>query len=117
LDGDLEEVDLEHWGPFFRYHPFFAPVGTNVNVLVIQKNGMKIRTYERGVENETLACGTGVLAAAAAADYWKKIKLPVWVDTRGGRMKVGIQPENGFLWLQGPAQHVFSGVFDPEDFG
>jgi diaminopimelate epimerase len=111
----LNKVDLAQWGPFFRSHPLFSPEGTNVNVITIGKNKISIRTYERGVERETLACGTGVLAAAIASEYRKKVKLPVAVETTGGILQVGVTPEDGSLWLQGPAQYVYYGELSPEN--
>jgi diaminopimelate epimerase len=112
-EGKLETVNLKQWGPFFRNHPLFSPEGTNVNVITINENKIYIRTYERGVERETLACGTGMLAAAIAGEYRNKIKLPVELASAGGILMVGTQAENKMFWLQGPAKQVFSGEFNP----
>ena len=65
LVDDLETVDVQRMGKAIRYHGHFAPKGTNVNFIkILNQNTIAIRTYERGVEGETLACGTGVVASA-----------------------------------------------------
>lgn len=108
----VEHLNLLHWGPFFRNHPFFAPSGTNVNFICFREQQLEIRTYERGVEAETLACGTGVLAAAVAARYWEKIVFPITVKSKGGILEVGKMPESDNLWLEGPVKLVYAGEFN-----
>jgi diaminopimelate epimerase len=115
VESSLNSVDLVHWGPFFRRHPLFLPAGINVNVVEVARNKVSIRTYERGVEKETLACGTGILASAVAAHYRKMADLPVRVAATGGQLQVGINPENNSFWLQGPVKFVYKGEFDPEE--
>ncbi len=105
----LDNLDVSHWGPFFRKHPFFAPQGTNVNFISEQGDYLQIRTYERGVEAETMACGTGVLAAAVACRYWKKREFPIRFKAWGGTLEVGKMEDSGNLWLEGPVKKVFSG--------
>jgi diaminopimelate epimerase len=81
----LEEARVPEWGRDLRFHPHFKPAGTNVNFVHVQDaHHLTIRTYERGVEGETLACGTGSIASAlvAAARGWAE--SPVDVLTRGG---------------------------------
>jgi diaminopimelate epimerase len=112
----LEEVDVSHWGKFYRNHQKFLPAGTNVNFIRINKDSIQIRTYERGVEGETLACGTGALASAISADYWDKVKLPIKIFTRGGTLQVGRDQESKHVWLAGPARVVFKGNFLKENF-
>lgn len=107
----LENINLSHWGPFFRNHPFFAPSGTNVNFISFKKKYLEIRTYERGVEAETLACGTGVLAAAVAVHSWEKAKFPIQFNSRGGTLEVGKTPDSDNLWLEGPVKLVYTGEF------
>ncbi|MBI3323540.1 MAG: diaminopimelate epimerase [Candidatus Omnitrophica bacterium] len=87
----LETVDLEHLGPFIRRHRIFKPRGTNVNLLRIRSpHRASIRTYERGVEQETLACGTGAVAAVVIGAALGRLRPPVQVTTAGGEeMTVG----------------------------
>ncbi len=114
---ELPALDVMHWGSYFRNHPAFAPAGTNVNF--VQKKGevLHIRTYERGVEGETLACGTGSLAAALAALEWYGIRSPVRLKAPGGELQVSLAPESRKVWLEGPAKVVFRGEFDPQEIG
>ncbi len=82
---DLEQAPVTRWGRAIRFHPMFAPAGTNVNFIRVQgPRELMIRTYERGVEDETLACGTGSVAAALIAARLGQVKSPVTVHTRGG---------------------------------
>ena len=66
---DVEAVDIEAEGPAIRHNPLFAPEGTNVNFVQIVPGGIKVRTFEKGVEGETLACGTGITASAIATVF------------------------------------------------
>ncbi len=112
---DLDAVDIQSVGRSIRFHAKFAPAGTNVD-WVQTRNGhsLKIRTYERGVEGETLACGTGVVASALLAAYRKQVQPPVEVETRGGEtLKVHFQPSNGLVedvYLEGSAKIAFEGT-------
>lgn len=84
-DDELKAVDVQHLGHSIRFHSHFQPAGTNVNfVCVKDARHMTIRTYERGVEGETLACGTGTVAASLIAATRKLVRSPVQVRTRGG---------------------------------
>ena len=112
----LGKIDLAHWGAFYRNHPFFGEQGTNVNFVNFSAGKIFIRTYERGIEGETLSCGTGVLAAALAGKYWKQIQWPVMVETHGGQLLVGQDPATGMIWLEGPVQAVYQGTFSRADF-
>lgn len=86
---DLERVDVLSLGRIIRFHPHFAPQGTNVNFLHLEKEDqLNIRTYERGVEDETLACGTGVVASALIAAFKGLVKPPVSIKTKGGEILV-----------------------------
>ncbi len=81
----LEEVDVIERGRAIRYHPHYAPAGTNANFVRLEgKSQLSIRTYERGVEDETLACGTGTVASALIAALKGMVTSPVSVKTRGG---------------------------------
>jgi diaminopimelate epimerase len=85
--GEHEESDIFRMGRTIRYHSYFAPSGTNVNFVQLEKGSqLSIRTYERGVEDETLACGTGVVASALIAAFKGLVKSPVSIKTRGGEV-------------------------------
>lgn len=84
---DLEAIDVTRMGRAIRTHPHYAPAGTNVNFVRLEKGGqLSIRTYERGVEEETLACGTGTVASALIAAFEGFVTSPVRVKTRGGEV-------------------------------
>lgn len=115
--GDVQDVDVVGVGSAVRRHRNFAPEGTNVNFMQIMPEGdVLVRTYERGVESETLACGTGVTACAlvAAKNGWAK--LPALIHTRSGDMLVvdGELTEEGArdVTLTGPADYVFEGTIN-----
>jgi len=106
VSADLEKTDVRELGKKLRFDLTFAPDGTNVNFISISNsNSIQIRTYERGVEEETLACGTGAVAAFLAA-FPAKDKLAT-VQSRGGRLKV-FQKEK-HLFLNGTARITFVG--------
>jgi len=80
---DLESAPVIALGRKYRHHDLFKPAGTNVNfVKMIGRSRLQLRTYERGVEEETLACGTGTVASAVVAHLQKQITFPVAVTTR-----------------------------------
>ncbi len=110
LVEDLATVDIAALGRAIREHALFAPDGTNANFIRITgPRSLAIRTYERGVEAETLACGTGMVAAALVARRLGLVAGPVEVRTAGGDvLEVGEAP----LTLTGPAEHVFRGEID-----
>jgi diaminopimelate epimerase len=86
---DLEGVNIVPVGRAIRFHSHFAPSGTNVNFIWLEKESqLSIRTYERGVEDETLACGTGAVASALIAAFKGLVKSPVSIKTRGGEVLV-----------------------------
>lgn len=110
----LSEMDVVAKGRQVRYDERFGTEGTNANFVEIHSDGIEVRTYERGVEDETLSCGTGVTASAIAA-FLKTGKKGFPVRARGGDFKVSFgQKGNGFVnvWLRGPAQKVFEGEID-----
>jgi diaminopimelate epimerase len=83
----LERLDIIPMGKAIRFHSHFSPVGTNVNFIQLEKGSqLSIRTYERGVEDETLACGTGAVASALIAAFKGLVKSPVSIKTRGGEV-------------------------------
>jgi len=84
---DVEGLDIVQIGRALRYHSHFSPSGTNANFIRLEKGSqLSIRTYERGVEDETLACGTGAVAAALVAAFKGLVKSPVSIKTRGGEV-------------------------------
>jgi diaminopimelate epimerase len=115
VKSSLDDLDFLKWGPFYRNHSLFQPAGTNVDFIKISDNKLYIRTFERGVESETLSCGTGALAAAAAVANWEYLKLPVEIIAKGGNLKVGLT-EKGQYWLEGPVYKVFNGQINRDDF-
>ncbi len=110
--GDVGDVDVPRWGAALRFDAAFAPDGTNVNFVAPAGAAWRIRTYERGVEAETLACGTG--ASATALVLWKlgRAASPVVLLTRGGdRLTIAVTPDGDSvrLRLNGPAVTAFCG--------
>lgn len=114
---NVNKVNVFEQGRAIRYNDRFKGEGTNVNfVEVIDNQGIIVATYERGVEGETLSCGTGVTAAAIAyyLNYNKTITSSIPIQVKGGKLEVHFEPENqGFtnIWLCGPAEMVFEGTF------
>lgn len=111
---DADKAMVMALGPEIRRHPHFGPRGTNVNfVQVLGPNHIRVRTFERGVEGETLACGTGVCASAMISAYVHKFSSPVKVQVQGGdTLEVGFIPgEESFdkVQLTGPAEFCFRG--------
>jgi diaminopimelate epimerase len=83
--GALGSMDVARWGHALRFHPDFQPSGTNVNFVCVEdEHHIMVRTYERGVEGETLACGTGAIASSLIAAARDRVVSPVGVRTRGG---------------------------------
>jgi len=111
---NLEMTPVFELGRALRRHQRFAPAGTNANfVQVLAHSSLSIRTYERGVEDETLACGTGVVAAALIHHYLTQAPSPISVRVHGGdTLEVGFIEEKGHpvaVTLSGPADFIFSG--------
>ncbi|HWB60273.1 MAG TPA: diaminopimelate epimerase [Chthoniobacteraceae bacterium] len=114
---DLETVDVSRVGSAIRYHAHFAPKGTNVSfVKRLDSNTIAIRTYERGVEGETLACGTGVVACALILHELHGVQPPIGVRVKGGDLlQVGFDKTAagyGNVTLTGPADFVFDGKIE-----
>jgi len=114
---DVRQIDLINEGRTWRYDPRFETInGANVNFVdVDEKDGsFAVRTYERGVEAETLSCGTGVTAIALALALDNKAKDTAILHTRGGELTVKFKLENKVftnIWLQGAAEKIFTGTF------
>jgi len=114
---DADQAMVKEQGRAIREHSQFAPAGTNVNfVQVLRPDLIRVRTYERGVEGETLACGTGVSAAAMITSHIQKTKPPISVQVQGGDvLTVDFQTsESGFthVKLTGPAEFVYTGEIE-----
>lgn len=118
---DLDAVPVREWGHRLRHDPSMAPTGANVNF--VELNGphrLGLRTYEKGVEDETPSCGTGVLAAAIVAERIQGTgpHTPVHVETTGGELSVGqTGSEEATLYLEGPAVWVFEGQIARPNLG
>lgn len=106
----LDPLDVEKKGQMIRNHPFFAPEGTNVNFVLLQEEGISIRTYERGVERETLACGTGAAASAIIAGHLFNLPFPLSVGVRS-REHLKIFLKDDFITIHGPATHLRDALF------
>ncbi len=117
---NIKEVPVYDIGREIRYLQEFSPGGTNVNFISIDKNKVYIRTYERGVENETLACGTGAAAAAVICGIKDKLNPPINLVTWGGdELTVDFTVYNNKyqnLSLTGPAKITFTGEFSLKQF-
>ncbi len=111
---DLERVNVVTRGREIRFHPHFQPNGTNANFASIENpHRINLRTYERGVEDETLACGTGAIATSIICAHQGKVASPVLVKTRSGcNLKIYFEKrEDTFenIFLQGEARVVAEG--------
>jgi diaminopimelate epimerase len=110
---DVDKLDVKTAGSEIRYSPYWvARGGVNVNfVEIIDQENIKVRTYERGVEDETYSCGTGVTAAAITSSIKKGLQKDLQIQTLGGHLRVTFEGYNKFssVMLKGPALFVFEG--------
>ncbi len=113
---DVNALDVVEEGRSIRYNDRFIKQGTNVNFVLHENNVLRIRTYERGVEDETLSCGTGITASALAHAIHYKFQAgsyTVHLSSQGGMLKVtfDFDGQNSFtnIYLIGPAEKVFEG--------
>ncbi len=119
--ADASTTPIIDWGRAIRQHDHFQPAGTNANfVQVLGPNDLHVRTYERGVEDETMACGTGAVAAAIIAALTGKVKPPVKVITSGGEPLIihftdptDEQPVTE-VFLEGAARVIYQGQLNEE---
>jgi diaminopimelate epimerase len=112
VNDSIDDVDIVKIGREIRYHDQFSPAGTNVNfVCHIKDNTLAIRTYERGVEDETLACGTGAAASAIVMAHKMKLDSPLSVLTRsGGYLNIFFKEKEGQyfdIYLEGDARIIY----------
>jgi diaminopimelate epimerase len=112
LVNGVENFDVVTAGKAIRYNDRFKVDGVNVNFIEFQKDHLFVRTYERGVENETYSCGTGVTAAAITTHLHKTGAHHVAIQTLGGELAVSFNNQGGGhfnnIWLQGPGTFVYS---------
>lgn len=117
-DTHLDHMDIVTEARRIRYNERFRDKGTNVNFVSQSAEGISLRTYERGVEDETLACGTGVVAAAISAfilNSKEEGDHSIRVKAKGGELSVTCKlADEGFteIWLYGPAEKVYDGVVE-----
>jgi diaminopimelate epimerase len=107
---NIDDIDVDQSGRRYRSHPRFSE-GANVDfVQITGKSTIRVRTYERGVEGETLACGTGSVAAAVTSHIRKSVQSPVQVATKGGLLTVNWKENFDPILLTGDASLVFEGT-------
>lgn len=113
LVTDIDYVPVEELGRMIRNHKLFGEKGTNVNfVEVLDPKNVRIRTFERGVEGETYACGTGAVASGVILTEKSMVKSPVNIHTRGGEtLKIYIDDE---VYLEGGANFIYKGHLHEE---
>ncbi len=114
---DVDALNIKKVGAKIRYSEPYSTEGTNVNFAEqTSKNSFKVRTYERGVENETLACGTGVTAVAIASNRINKTSVSlIKIKTLGGNLEVSFKKDGDLyreIFLNGPAEFVFEGKIE-----
>jgi diaminopimelate epimerase len=109
----VDAMDVFNKGKNIRYSQAYAENGINVNFAEQKQNSLFVRTYERGVENETLSCGTGVTASAVAFALKEKLKEGIVnIQTLGGNLEVSFTKKDSVfkdIWLKGPVTFVFKG--------
>ncbi|MCM8815427.1 MAG: diaminopimelate epimerase, partial [Candidatus Omnitrophica bacterium] len=109
--NNVDNVDVKKYGPIIRNHEIFQPAGTNVDwVQIMDAHHGKIRTYERGVEDETLACGTGIVAGVICGAMLGKFISPVEIIARSGeKLRVSFKKDFTEIFLEGGTKLVFEG--------
>lgn len=117
FESELENFNIKQEGANIRYGKPYNEAGSNVNfVKKINDDAFAVRTYERGVEDETLSCGTGVTAVALAMNYIGETeKNLITLKTEGGDLQVSFEKDNNSyknVWLIGPAKQVFKGTIE-----
>ncbi|MEO0106491.1 MAG: diaminopimelate epimerase [candidate division WOR-3 bacterium] len=105
---NYDDIDLEKLGPAIRNHKTFSPEGTNVNFVKQEDRGLFVRTYERGIEAETMSCGSGAVCSAYIATKLFIADSPVTVKTMGGELVVTVKDK---LYLEGPFSFLYDGTY------
>ncbi len=117
IEPSLERAPVRELGATTRFHPHFAPAGTNANFIeIVDRSHINLRTYERGVEDETYACGTGAVACVVVTNALGLTDNAVEVTTTG-KERLGIAIVDGQTYLRGAAEIVFQGEFYPASIG
>jgi diaminopimelate epimerase len=119
---DVDNAAVEDIGKTLRFHSYYQPEGTNVNFVEKKDSNdslyLKVRTYERGVDAETLSCGSGVTAASVS--YYKRLNKKIneiEITTRGGNLTVTLSDDLNSIFLDGPVKLLFKGIYiEEEDF-
>jgi diaminopimelate epimerase len=107
---DVKSVNVDSLGKKYRYHSSFQPKGTNVNfVQIAEKDKIFVRTYERGVEEETLSCGTGTISSAFFAVRQKQCSLPLKAISSAGVLLVNFDSLISKITLEGEVKEIYSG--------
>jgi len=114
--SQVQAIPVTELGRALRYHPYYQPEGTNVDFVELSDSGkplkLKVRTYERGVEAETLSCGSGVTAAALAFMHYPQQNIDrVEVETWGGNLVVTVNSAGDQIFLQGAVQVIFEAKY------
>lgn len=104
----FDDINISELGSAIRNHKEFQPDGTNVNFVMVENKSIFVRTYERGIEAETLSCGSGVVASAYIAAKLFLAESPVKVKTNGGELTVTLKDK---LYLEAPANFIFDGTY------
>jgi len=112
--ADIASLDVDTLGRLLRFHKAFGPAGANVDFVTLKGGRVRIRTYERGVEAETLACGTGITASAIALGLEHGLGCPVRITAKSGErfkvwFKAGPRCSADDIYIEGPAKTVFEG--------
>lgn len=115
----IDNIDVVALGKEIRFHQAFAPAGTNANFVSRNKPAeIIVRTYERGVEDETLACGTGAIASAIVSACQLEMNSPIDVKTRSGAyLTIHFSERNGQfgeIYMEGDARVIYTGVLQPD---
>lgn len=115
----LEKFPVKEIGRLIRFHGEFKPAGTNVDFISIETDKVILRTYERGVEDETLACGTGAVASGIVSFMLRRLKkVPIKILAKAGELKVYFKQKKGLsfqdVYLEGEARFIYEGVLKEE---
>ncbi|MET3697742.1 diaminopimelate epimerase [Bacillus oleivorans] len=115
---EVESARIHRWGQSIRWNLNLFPQGTNVNfVQVLASDSLILRTYERGVEEETMACGTGAVTSAIICGLLQKVTSPVRVQTNGGTLKIEYRLAENLIqdiFLEGPTSWIADGYIESE---